>query len=233
MKKLLSILLFGVASSAIASAYTGVSVSNDNNTGINTVTGKLYLSKELGNGFYLNEYAKYYYDDNSFQQLQNFDVPEASFFQNQFLDSNSLLTYKYGNGLFTTGGFRAYQQLDNGTFSNRVELTNGYSSNLSDKLSQSTYFSVFHYNADGSYKLWFENDLEYSFNDQWSVDTNLSVYRYANTNVIDNSYNLDVLMQINYNITKSISIYASQELTRNLVSNELTNVSELGIGTTW
>ena len=223
-------LLCTFVTSVYADGYLTAYVDNDNQTGTITPTLGLNLSSSITDNLSISNTLKYYYDDSSFQQWQQFAVPEAKFFKNQWLDDNIVATYKYGNtGLFTAGGYRMYDQIDIGNYSARAQFTNGYSSNLTDKVSQSTYFTVDQYTNDGSYKLLLENDLHYQYDNVWSVDTNLSAYRYANTKVIDSSYNLDGLLQINYNFTKRFAAYGSQELVRNLRSNALNNITEMGV----
>jgi hypothetical protein len=230
MKKLLIIIFFVFIANVYASGYLTAYVDNDNQSGTLTPTLGLNLSSSIIDNLSISNTLKYYYNDSSFQQWQQFDVPEAKYFTNQWLDNNIVLNYNYGNtGLFTAGGYRMYEQLDIGNYSARAQFTNGYNSNLTDKVSQSTYFTVYQYTNDGSYKLLLENDLHYKYDDVWSVDTQLSTYRYANTKVVDNSYNLDGLLQVNYNFTKQFSVYSSQELVRNLVSNSLVNTTEVGM----
>ena len=222
MKQLIKLItLFIVFNTAYAGTYTGIAVSNDNQLGLNTITSKLYLDTHLTKDVVLYENIKYYYDDTTIKALSN-----------QWLDSNTLLTINNG-GFFTTFGYRAYQQPNlNGEFKDRQEFTNGYNSNLSDNLSQSTFISGFRY-SDGSLKISLENDLHYKINDLFSFDTNLSTYRYAQTKIIDDSYNLDGLIQLNYNITTNMPLYVSQELVRNLKTNQLINTTEIGIGYNW
>ena len=215
---------------AYASGYVGGYVDNDNQVGTLTPALILNLSDNITKNLSISNTLQYYYDDSSYQQWQQFDVPQAKFFTNQWLDNSLVATYAYGDtGLFSSVGYRMYEQLDSGQFSSRNQLTNGYTSDITNNLSQSTYLSVYQYNADGSFKLWAENDLHYKINDSWSIDANTALYRYANTNAIDSSYNLDELVQVSYSITKDASVYVSQELTRNLVSNDLANTTEVGM----
>ena len=232
MRKALTTILIVLSTYVMADAYTGIAVNSGNTLGTDQLMGKLYLSKDLGHGWGFNEQLKYYYNDNTFQQFKSFNAPTGAFFQGGILDSNSMVTYNYGNGLFTTAGYRAYGYLDAGQFSDRQEFTNGFANKITTDLSQSTYFSVFRY-SDNSVKLLLENDAHYNIGHGFSFDTNLALYTTNNTFAVDQAVTLDPLVQVNYNFTKATSVYVSQELIHAFDSNKSTNITEVGFGTTW
>lgn len=232
MKKALTIILMALSTYVMADAYTGIAVNSGNSTGTDQLMGKLYLTKDLGDGWGFNEQLKYYYNDNTFQQFKSFDAPTGPFFQDGVLDSNTMLTYNYGNGWFTTVGYRGFGYLDAGQFSDRQELTNGFANKITEDLSQSTYLSLFRY-SDNSYKVAVENDIHYDIGHGFSFDTNLAFYEVKNTFVVDSTFTVDPLIQLNYNFTKNTSIYISQEMVRAFDSDKSSNITEVGFGTTW
>jgi hypothetical protein len=232
MKKTLITIIMLLSSYVMADAYTGIAINNSNTTGTNQLMGKLYLNKDLGDGWGFSEQLKYYYNDNTFQQLKSFNAPTGAYFQDGILDSNSIITYNYGNGLFTTVGYRAYNYLDAGKFLDRQMFTNGFANKINEDLSQSTYLSLFRY-SDNSYKILIENDAHYDIGHGFSFDTNLALYTINNKFAVEQTVTLDPLVQLNYNFTKATSIYISQELVHDLNSDKSTNITEIGFGTTW
>jgi hypothetical protein len=207
MKKLLMAL--ALINSVYASGYIQSYVDNNNQSGNTTPTLELGVSNNVIGDLFISNALRYYYDNS------------------QWVDNNTMLTYEYGKtGLFTTVGYKAYYELDSGRYNSRMQFTSGYSSNLTDNLSQSTYISGYN---DGTYKILLENDLHYKYNETWSIDTNLSAYKYVYSKIINDSYNIDGLVKLNYNLKKDFSVYVSQELSRNLMSNAIINTTEAGI----
>lgn len=235
MKKLLLTLLVGTSALAGAdgiSMYTGAEMDNDNQSGVNSMLGKIYLNYDFNSNLSVGNNSKFTYDETSFDALKNDHYETANYFQNQVFDNTTYLNYQFDSGWHVGGEYRIYHYIDQGSSKSRQAASFGYASDLVGNLSQDTYAVAYRYD-NNRFKPLLENDLTYNFNDKWKIGTELSVYKYMNTNVIDDSLNLDGTLKVTYNPVKNLKLSLAQELERNLTSNELINTTLVEVGYTW